>query len=448
MTLSKDKLHPYQTDIIQRASNLPSCALYLSMGLGKTTIALSIIAQKKPKRTLIIAPLQVARNVWHKEIMNWNHLSHLTYSLMLGTEKQRVEAYRETADVYITNYETIAWLEHNQMFDRFDTIIFDESARLKSSATQRFKLLKKVMKRKDFSLILLSGTPTPNTIADLWSQIGLMDKGARLETTLGRFRDKYMNAGQRNKYTGLVYNWEPKPNALEEVTNKIKDIAFSLQAKDYLTLPKETPIFHSIELSKRVMSSYSDLKKDLVAEYQNQEITAVNAATALTKLLQVTSGAVYDANKDVILVHTDKFDFITELLEDDQAPVLMFYNYKHSLVRIMTAFPEAQMVSEKSIADWKAGKIKMLIGHPQSIGEGLNLQNNIAEVAHIIWFDLFFSSSLYQQGNARVLRQGQTVPVLVHHLIAKGTVDEHVIKVLDGKIDVQNAVLDALKINN
>ena len=205
---------------------------------------------------------------------------------MLGTEKQRIEAYRETADVYITNYETIAWLEHNQMFDRFDTIIFDESARLKSSATQRFKLLKKVMKRKDFSLILLSGTPTPNTIADLWSQIGLMDKGARLETTLGRFRDKYMNAGQRNKYTGLVYNWEPKPNALEEVTNKIKDIAFSLQAKDYLTLPKETPIFHSIELSKRVMSSYSDLKKDLVAEYQNQEITAVNAATALTKLLQ------------------------------------------------------------------------------------------------------------------------------------------------------------------
>jgi len=447
MALSKDKLHPYQTNIISQAKKLDSCALYLSMGLGKTTIALSIIAEKKVKRTLIIAPLQVARNVWHKEISNWEHLSHLTYSLMIGTEKQRVEAFNKDKNVTITNYESISWLEHNNLFDRFDTIIFDESARLKSSSTQRFKLLKKAMKRKNFNLILLSGTPTPNTIADLWSQIGLMDKGARLETTLGKFRDKYMDAGQRNRHTGLVYKWIPKINAMADVTNKIKDIAFSLQAKDYLTLPKETAVFHSIELSKRVMASYSDLKKDLVAEYQNQQITAVNAATALTKLLQVTSGAVYDENKDVIPVHADKIDFITELLEDDNAPVLMFYNYKHSLDRIMKAFPEAQMVTEKSIAQWKAGNIKMLIGHPQSIGEGLNLQNNIAEVAHIIWFDLFFSSSLYLQGNARVLRQGQTVPVLIHHLIAKGTVDEHVIKVLDGKIDVQNAVLDALKIN-
>jgi SNF2 family DNA or RNA helicase len=254
-----------------------------------------------------------------------------------------------------------------------------------------------------------------------------------------------MDAGQKNKYTGLVYKWIPKPNALTEVSDKIKDIAFSMDAKDYLTLPKELPIYHELELSAGVMASYKRLKKDLVSELGGQQITAVNAAAALTKLLQVTSGAVYDENKDVVQVHSDKIDRISELLESDNSPVLLFYNFKHSLLRIQEAFPEAQLVTEQSIADWKSGKIKMLIGHPMSIGEGLNLQNNSASVAHIIWFDLFFSSSLYQQGNARILRQGQNVPVMVHHLIAKGTVDEHVLGVLSGKIDIQNAVLDALK---
>ena len=194
------------------------------------------------------------------------------------------------------------------------------------------------------------------------------------------------------------------------------------------------------------MEAYKALKKDLVSDLGGQQITAVTAAAAITKLLQVTSGAVYDEERNVVHIHDDKINLLSELLESDTAPVLLFYNFKHSLDRIRTAFPDAQMVSDDSIKQWKAGKLKMLVGHPQSIGEGLNLQNNISEVVHIIWFDLFFSSTYYEQGNARVARQGQNSPVLIHHLIAKGTVDEHVVKVLDKKIEVQNILLDALKV--
>jgi SNF2 family DNA or RNA helicase len=444
--LYKTQLHQYQLNIIEKASSLKSCALYLSMGLGKTTIALSVVANKKPKRTLIVAPLQVARNVWHKEIENWEHLNHLTYSLVIGTEKQRRQALNQKADIYITNYESIAWLSGLDKFKQFDQIIFDESSRLKSPSTQRFKILKKEVKAKDYNIMLLSGTPSPNEVSDLWSQIGLLDKGARLETSLTRFRDKYMDPDQRNRHTGMIYSYKAKPKAMEEITNKISDIAFSMQAKDYLTLPKEIPIYHEIKLSNDIKGAYDDLKKDLVSELGGQQITAVNAAAAITKLLQVTSGAVYDENREIVPVHSDKIDLLTELLESNDEPVLLFYNFKHSLTRIQEAFPDAQLVTEKSIADWKAGKIKMLIGHPASIGEGLNLQNNIAKMAHVVWFDLFFSSSLYLQGNARIARQGQNVPVIIHHLIAQDTVDEHVVKILTGKIDLQNLILDYLKV--
>ena len=443
--LTKSNLHQYQVDIIEKAVKLKSCALYLTMGLGKTTIALSVIAEKKPKKALIIAPLQVARNVWHKEAANWDHLKHLSVVRVLGSEKQRTELLKEKADVYVTNYESIAWLSLRGLLKQFDLIVFDESSRLKAPNTLRFKTLKKEYKLKSYDTILLSGTPTPNTVADLWSQIGLLDKGERLETSLGKFRDKYMVAGQRNKHTGMIYKWEPKPTALTDISEKIKDIAFSMDAKDYLTLPKELPVFHELSLSKDVMGSYKRLKQDLVSELGGQQITAVNAASALTKLLQVTSGAVYDEDRNVVQVHSDKIEFISELMESVDEPVLMFYNFNHSLTRIQKAFPDAQMVNEQTIELWKKGKIKMLIGHPQSIGEGLNLQNNSAPMAHIVWFDLFFSSSLYQQGNARILRQGQNVPVMIHHMIAKDTVDEHVLKVLTGKIDVQNAMMEALK---
>lgn len=445
--LSKKNLHQYQLDIIDKAKSLDNCALFLSMGCGKSIITLTTLVETNRTNVLIMAPLQVAKNVWEAEVQKWEHTKHLRTSMIVGSDKQRRAAIEKEADIYITNYEQLGWLDHNKFLQKFTHFVFDESARLKSPSTIRFKILKKFFKtRTGGTTMLLSGTPTPNTIADLWAPIGLLDKGQRLETSMGKFREIYMVPGQRNRHTGVVYNWEPKPNALNKIKDKISDIAFSMQAKDYLAMPKENFVYHELTLAKPVMEAYKALKKDLVSDLGGQQITAVTAAAAITKLLQVTSGAVYDEERNVVHIHDDKINLLSELLESDTAPVLLFYNFKHSLDRIRTAFPDAQMVSDDSIKQWKAGKLKMLVGHPQSIGEGLNLQNNISEVVHIIWFDLFFSSTYYEQGNARVARQGQNSPVLIHHLIAKGTVDEHVVKVLDKKIEVQNILLDALKV--
>ena len=444
--LTKKNLHQYQLDIIDKVKPLDNCALFLSMGCGKSIITLTALAETKRTNVLIMAPLQVAKNVWEAEVNKWEHTKHLVTSVIAGTPKQRMNAINKKADIYITNYEQLGWLEHNKLLGKFSHFVFDESARLKSPSTIRFKILKRLFKtRTSGTTMMLSGTPTPNTIADLWAPIGLLDKGQRLETSMTKFRELYMVAGQRNRHTGVVYNWEPKPNALMQVKDKISDIAFSMQAKDYLAMPQENRIYHELLLSPPIMEAYKELKKNLVSELGGQQITAVTAATAITKMLQISSGAIYDEERNVVHVHDDKINLLSELLESDTAPVLLFYNFKHSLDRIRKAFPDAKIVDDNSMAQWKAGKLKMLIGHPQSIGEGLNLQNNTAEVVHVIWFDLFFSSTLYEQGNARVARQGQTSPVLIHHLIAKGTVDEHVIKVLDKKIEVQNILLAALK---
>jgi SNF2 family DNA or RNA helicase len=444
--LSKKNLHQYQLDIIARVKPLDNCALFLSMGCGKSIITLTVLAETKRTNVLIVAPLQVARNVWEAEVSKWEHTKHLTTSTITGSEKQRIAAINTKADLYITNYEQLNWLDRKGFLKNFSHFVFDESARLKSASTQRFKILKRFFKtRTTGTTMLLSGTPSPNTIEDLWAPIGLLDKGQRLETSLTKFRELYMVAGQRNRHTGVVYNWAPKPDALVKVKDKISDIAFSMQAKDYLAMPKENFVYHNITLSQPIMEAYKALKKDLVSELGGQQITAVTAATAITKMLQVTSGAIYDEERNVVHIHDDKIDLLSELLESDNAPVLLFYNFKHSLDRIRRAFPDAKMVDDSSIAQWKAGKLKMLIGHPQSIGEGLNLQNNTSDVAHVIWFDLFFSSTLYEQGNARVARQGQTSPVMIHHMIAKDTVDEHVVKVLEKKIELQNILIEALK---
>lgn len=445
--LNRQNLHSYQQNIIAKARNLSHMALYLSMGMGKSTIALSILAEKQIPRTLIVAPLQVARNVWETEVAKWEHLEHLTVSLVLGTAAQRKAALEKEAAIYITNYDSLKWLDDNKYLTTFTSFVFDESSRLKSPTTMRFKIVKKLFKHRiEGHTMLLSGTPCPQNISDLWTQIGLLDKGARLETTLTKFRQVYMEPGQRNRQTGVVYNWQPKNGAMEEIQGKLRDIAFSLQAKDYLDVPKEIPTFHELTLSKPVMETYKALKKDLATSIAGTEITAVNAATALTKLLQVSSGAVYDAERNIVPVHSEKLELLTEILEADNDPVLLFYNFKHSLSRIVEAFPDARPVTTENIALWKAGKLKIMYGHPMSISEGLNLQNNSGDVVHIIWFDLFFSASLYLQGNARCARQGAEKPVLVHHLIAKNTVDEQVIKVLDGKISVQQALMDSLSV--
>ena len=395
-------------------------------------------------KTLIIAPKRVAETVWDVEIKKWEHLSHLTVSKILGNEKVRLEACKQKVDIYIINLENVAWLCETPYMNQFDNLVIDESSRFKDSSTKRFKALKKYL--KGFSRrIILTGTPTPQGLPDLWSQIGILDLGTRLETSLTKFRDKYLMPDQMNYHTKVIYSWKLQPGADKLIQDKVSDICFSLKADDYLQLPKLTALYHTIDVDKQARTQYEQLRKDMVAEIGKEKITAPTAATLANKLLQFTSGAVYNEDGEAQEVHRSKLEFLESIMEESSSPTLVFYHFKHSLNRIRLQFPQAVVLDDDNIAAWNRGEIRMLLAHPQSGGIGLNLQCNAGDTAQTVWFDLPWSSENYIQANARIYRQGQEKPVIIHHLTMSNSIDQHVVKVLEGKINIQEALLDALK---
>jgi SNF2 family DNA or RNA helicase len=395
-------------------------------------------------KTLIIAPKRVAETVWDVEIKKWEHLSHLTVSKILGNEKVRLEACKQKVDIYIINLENVAWLCETPYMNQFDNLVIDESSRFKDSSTKRFKALKKYL--KGFSRrIILTGTPTPQGLPDLWSQIGILDLGTRLETSLTKFRDKYLMPDQMNYHTKVIYSWKLQPGADKLIQDKVSDICFSLKADDYLQLPKLTALYHTIDVDKQARTQYEQLRKDMVAEIGKEKITAPTAATLANKLLQFTSGAVYNEDGEAQEVHRSKLEFLESIMEESSSPALVFYHFKHSLQRLRLQFPQAVVLDDDNIETWRRGEIRMLLAHPQSGGIGLNLQCNAGDTAQTVWFDLPWSSENYIQANARIYRQGQEKPVIIHHLTMSNSIDQHVVKVLEGKINIQEALLDALK---
>jgi SNF2 family DNA or RNA helicase len=417
--------------------------LFMEPGLGKTVTALTIIKESSLGRTLVIAPKRVAESVWAQECQKWSHLSDLRVALVMGTPAQRLSALYSNSDIYVINVDNVPWLVEHWPDGLFDYLVIDESSRFKDPSTKRFKAIKKVLKQFK-RRIICTGTPTPQGLGDLWSQIGILDLGQRLETTLTKFRDRYMYAAERNRHTHVVYKWAVRPGMDKEILDKISDICFSLRAEDYLQLPKLTKLYHNIELDDSAMSKYKQLKKEMVSEIDLKEVTAASAAALANKLLQFTSGTLYTEDGDAE-AHKTKLEYLESLVEENPHPTLVFYHYKTALAKILAAFPDAQELNSNNMEDWRNGKIKMLVAHPQSGGIGLNLQCNAGDLAQVVWYDLPWSSENYIQANARVYRQGQTRPVIIHHLLAAKTIDEQVIRVLDGKIDAQEAVLEALK---
>jgi SNF2 family DNA or RNA helicase len=416
--------------------------LLLEPGLGKTTTALTILAEQFKGTTLIVAPKRVAETVWTQEANKWEHLKHLKIAKVMGTPAQRLAALKSFSNIYVVNLENLTWLLEENV-KTFNNLIIDESSRFKDPSTKRFKALKKHLKSFE-RRIILTGTPTPQGMADLWSQVGILDLGERLETSLTRFRDKYMNPGQRNRQTGVVYNWILKDGADKIITDKISDICYSLKAADYLQLPTLTSLFHNVELDSSVRKKYNELRKDMVADIKGEKITAPTAAALAGKLLQYTSGAVYDEQGATHEVHRSKLEYLESIMEESTSPTLVFYHFKHSLNRIRLQFPQAVVLEDDNIEEWRKGKIRMLLAHPQSGGIGLNLQCNVGDTAQTVWFDLPWSSENYIQANARIFRQGQEKPVIIHHLVVANSIDQHVVKVLEGKINIQDALMDAL----
>ena len=441
--LSRNNLHQYQLDIIEKAKSCKNIGLFLPPGLGKTATTLTIIKEQFEGKTLIIAPKRVAETVWDTETKKWEHLHQLKVSKIMGSPKNRLDALSKTSDIYLINLENVAWLCDAQPKLVFTNLVIDESSRFKDPSTKRFKALKKHLKGFSRRLIL-TGTPTPQGLGDLWSQVGILDLGERLETSLTRFRDKYMTPDQMNRHTRVVYSWKLKENADQIIKDKISDICFSLKAEDYLQLPALTTLYHQVEIDKSVRIQYEQLKKDMVVDIKKERITAPTAAALANKLLQFTSGAVYNEEGETQEIHCAKLERLESIMEESSSPALVFYHFKHSLQRIRQTFPHAVVLDDDNIEAWRSGQIRMLLAHPQSGGIGLNLQCNVGETAQTVWYDLPWSSENYIQANARVYRQGQTVPVILHHLVLSNSIDEQVVKVLDGKINLQDALLNAL----
>lgn len=440
--------HDYQKYATKFILQHPIAAVFLEMGLGKSVITLTalfdlILDQFVIGKVLVIAPLRVARDTWPSEIQKWNHLKGLKYSVVVGTAAERKAALMQQADVYIINRENVDWLVTKSGIPfRFDMIVIDELSSFKSWQAKRFKSLLKVrpfVKR----IVGLTGTPSSNGLMDLWAEFRVLDLGQRLGRYITHYRNAYFTPDKRN--AEVIFSYKPLPGAEDQIYKRIEDITISMKSCDYLKLPEcvinEVPVF----MSEKEQEVYDSFRDDMVAKIKNKEIDAVNAAVLSGKLLQMANGAVYDDEKNSLLIHDRKLDALEDLIEGANGkPVLVAYWYQHDAERIKSRFDVREIKTSKDITDWNNGDIPVAIIHPASVGHGLNLQTGGST---LIWFGLTWSLELYQQTNARLHRQGQTDTVIIHHIIAKGTIDENVMKALRQKEKTQNALIDAVKAN-
>jgi SNF2 family DNA or RNA helicase len=446
------ELHDYQKYAVKFIEEHTTAALLLDCGLGKTLISLTAIDNLmydmfEVRRVLIIAPLRVARDTWPTEIEKWEHLKGLTFAVAVGTEAERISALKSKADIYIINRENIQWLIEDSgiPFD-FDMLVIDELSSFKNHQTKRFKALMK-MRPKVKRIIGLTGTPSSNGLMDLWAEFRLLDMGERLGRFIGQYRNTYFQPDKRSGM--IVYSYKLLPNAEEQIYEKISDITISMKSTDHLQMPELIISEYPVKLSDKEKNHYNKLKRDLVLELDNGEITASNAASLSNKLSQMANGAIYDDEKNVLSIHDRKLDALEDLIEAANGkPVLVAYWFKHDLERISERLkklhvPFSIMDKPDSIKRWNSGDLPVALIHPASAGHGLNLQ---AGGSTLIWFGLTWSLELYQQTNARLWRQGQKAEtVVIHHIIATGTIDRQIMTALQQKEQTQTALIDAVK---
>ena len=443
--------HEYQERAIRRVVSQDKVGLFLDMGLGKTVITLTAVKQLVDDfavtRVLVIAPKRVAEDTWTREHEKWDHLRDLRISRVLGTPQQRIRALQTVADVYVIGRDNVQWLVdrygHLKRAWPFDMIVIDELSSFKSPQAKRFKALRSVMPYVD-RVVGLTGTPSPNGLMDLWAEIYLLDRGDRLGKTLGWYREKWFKPAVQVGY--VVYKWAALRGAEKEIRDRISDICVSMSAADYLTLPDRIDREVPVRLSGSEMQQYAQMEQEQLLQISDETVVALNAAAVMSKLLQLANGRAYTDTGSVVRIHDAKAEALAEIVDVTDSPVLVFYSFRHDLDAIREKIPEARTLEgPEDIAAWNRGEIRVLLAHPASVGYGLNLQDG----GHVIvWYGLTWSLELYQQANARLHRQGQSQPVIIHHLLAAGTVDEQVMKALKQKDTSQAALLAALKERN
>lgn len=454
----------------------PRSGLFMDMGLGKTAVALTVInylvhMKKEVKKCLIIAPKRVIDSVWQQEAQKWEHTKHLTFSKVMGSVAKRKKALETPADVYLISRDFVSWLcgLYGGNMLPFDMIVIDESSSFKNHSSTRTKALHKATANVP-RITLLTGTPSPNGLVNLWPQLYLLDRGERLGRTITEFRREYLSQGR--PVADNVYQWHVSKRAEADILHKISDLCISMQSKDLIELPECVFNYINIDLPEEAENAYKLFRKhsilQLMAEKENEVqnarkiaeamgvefdpmsiyVTALSAAALSNKCLQVANGAVYyNDQHDWLPIHDAKIEALKEMVEDLDGSgqnILVAYSFKHDKERILKAlksYKPRELKGDKEVTDWNKGKVKVMLAHPASAGHGLNLQYG---GHHSCWFGLPWDLELYEQFNKRTHRSGQDQRVFIHHLIAAGTEDERVVKRLKEKGDVQSALLEGL----
>ena len=443
--------HNYQQFAIDFIIHNPIAAIFLDMGMGKTAITLMAIQYLmyeifEVSKVLVICPLRVTRT-WRDEIQKWEQLSGLTYSVVIGTEKQRKKAFQVDADIYIINRENVPWLvDKSGVPFSFDMVVIDELSSFKNHQTARHKALMRVRAQIN-RIVGLTGTPASQGLMDLFAEFKVLDMGQRLGRFIGQYRLNYFRPDKVNG--NIVYSYKLLPGAEERIYEKIQDITISMKAADFLDMPELISTEYPVYLDADEMEKYESLKKDLILSTPEHEVTAANAASLVNKLSQMANGAVYTDDEDTITFHDKKLDALEDIIEAANGKnLLVAYWYKHDLSRITERLDAlgihyGKLDTDESIREWNAGRLEVGLIHPASAGHGLNLQSGGST---IVWFGMIWSLELYQQTVARLWRQGQeSGTVVVQHILTAGTVDERIMKALSAKDDTQSRLIDAVK---
>lgn len=453
--LHKENMHDYQKVSVEHVIDNDRAGLLLTMGLGKTVSTLTAIEyllyqELAISGALAIAPKRVVESVWKQEAVKWSHLKHMKITRIVGTAKQRIAAIKEPSDVHLISRDNVAWMIA-ELGDSlpWDMLIVDESSSFKNHRSKRFKAIKRTL--NSFKrVVILTGTPAPNSLIDLWPQIFMLDQGQRLGRTIGEYRRSFFKPGRAKGH--IVYDYKLDKGGDEKIHNAISDICISMKSSELLDLKGRVNNVIEIQLPKEARAKYDELEKNLFAELVDSEtndayeILPATAAVLSNKLLQMANGTIYDEERNAVNVHDAKLKALYDLVDDANGePVLIAYTYKHDLERIMKAlkvFDPVKLRTDDHIVQWNNKEIRVLVTHPASAGHGLNMQagGNI-----IVWYGQTWSLELAEQFDARLDRQGQTELVVVNHLVAKDTIDQDVISARERKSAGQQALMDAVK---
>jgi len=448
------KPHGYQTLIIDFIQSMKRCAVWAGMGLGKTVSTLTAIEElnlvEDAYPVLVLAPLRVARTTWPQEVRKWKHLQHLQVMPICGSLHERQAALRAKVQIYTTNYEQLPWLvEHLGDKWPFRTVVVDEATKLKGfrlrQGTQRAKALARVAHTKVKRIILLTGTPSPNGLQDLWGQMWFVDAGQRLGRTFDAFKQRWF----RPSHTG--FGVEATDQAQGHIQQALSDVCVTIDAADWFDL--QAPIINKImiELPPKARILYKDMEKKMFMDLEGEQIEALNAAAKTMKCLQIANGAAYlEGGTEWKAIHDEKIAALEEIVEEAAGmPVLVAYHFKSDLTRLKAAFPQGRQLDSdpQTIVDWNAGKIPLLFAHPASAGHGLNLQDgsNILAFFSVNWNLEEHQQIIERIGPVRQMQAGHKRPVFMHFILAADTVDEMILERLQTKREVQDILLEAMK---